>query len=792
VVITVSQSFDDNDQLVLAITSSADGTTKEGVAYNYDQEERQTCVDILMNMSSIPNPPIGYSASYACAPASPGVNGYDRITRTLYDGAGQVIQVRRAVGTPLEQANGTFAYTPDGERSTVIDANGNSSSMSYDGFDRLAAWYFPSTTPPAAFNPSTPNSALASAGQVNDADFEQYTYDSNGNRIALRKRDGRVLTFTYDGLNRVVSKLVPAGCAPLQVGACPPASATRNVFYGYDFQGHELYARFDTPTGDGLTNTYDAVGRLTSAATAIGGFSATVSSTYDADGNRSRVTHPDGAYFDSTYDGADNFEYTNVLSPGGTTPVRFLTYVYDSLNRPVTVNPANSWIYNTYDGISRLATRTQHFYGSVGDVQDSLGYNPASQIITQARSNNAFEWSGGGAVSRPYAVNGLNQYTSAGAAHFSYDANGDLVSDGSSTFVYDAENRLVSASGAVNATLVYDPDGRLFQTTGSTVTKFLHDGDKIAAEYDVNNNILRRYMWGPQVDQPIIWDEGGALNCSGTRVLHADNEGSVIATADCSGNQKSILTYDEYGVPGASNSGRFQYTGQAWIAELGMYYYKARMYSPALGRFMQADSVGYKDDLNLYVYVGDDPLNGTDPTGKDSWLVSRAIYFGGVYVADHEFVVVADKYGGTPKAQFDYGPSSSSLDHPGSLVELHGTNAPTRLDDDKAWHGDPSSEARSVKLNASDAAVISAGTRLDSGLGTPDHPGGIKYSILPSGPNQANSNSAASAVANNAVQSEHPGAPYVSSPSGSVTPGSNHPFNQAPPPPKPCQRDANC
>jgi RHS repeat-associated protein len=77
-----------------------------------------------------------------------------------------------------------------------------------------------------------------------------------------------------------------------------------------------------------------------------------------------------------------------------------------------------------------------------------------------------------------------------------------------------------------------------------------------------------------------------------------------------------VNTYDVYGNPGSANAGTFQYTGQMYMPLLGLYYYRARYYSPVLGRFLQTDPVGYKDDLDLYTYVGDDPDDKTDPTGN--------------------------------------------------------------------------------------------------------------------------------------------------------------------------------
>ncbi|MDR3150772.1 MAG: RHS repeat-associated core domain-containing protein [Candidatus Peribacteria bacterium] len=56
---------------------------------------------------------------------------------------------------------------------------------------------------------------------------------------------------------------------------------------------------------------------------------------------------------------------------------------------------------------------------------------------------------------------------------------------------------------------------------------------------------------------------------------------------------------------------------------MGLYYFNARYYSPELGRFISRDPIGIADDVNLYVYVGNNPLKWVDPSGLKSKDITK-------------------------------------------------------------------------------------------------------------------------------------------------------------------------
>jgi YD repeat-containing protein len=317
-----------------------------------------------------------------------------------------------------------------------------------------------------------------STGLVDEDDYEAYTYDAAGNRLSLRKRDGSMLSYQYDALNRVIRKTVPSR-SELE------AAHARDVFYRYDIRGLQTDARFDSLSGHGIQTVYDGFGRATRVTDTMDGITRHLDYQYDNAGNRTQMRFPD----------AINVNY--VYEPGGQ-----FDMIRDHGNAVIA-----DYAYNARGELSRI-----------------------------------------------------NRDSTAPDQDWTYDAIGRLASTGWS-------------NAGTNNGVAQGP------------TRFLYDGDALVAEYNASGAMLKRYVHGPNAgtDDPIAEYTGASVAASARSNLYADARGSIVLRTLSTGSGAQINSYDAYGVPGTAN-GRFQYTGQVWLDELGVYYYKARIYSPRLGR----------------------------------------------------------------------------------------------------------------------------------------------------------------------------------------------------------------
>lgn len=512
-----------------------------------------------------------------------------RITTGYYDSGGRLLQVTDPLGKttkitydnfndvtkvtdPLNHTT-TIGYDPDGDITSVKDANGNLTQYTYDSRDRLI----------------TSKDALKNS--------TIYAYDGMSNLTQVTDRNGVNTTFGYDALNRETSVTY--------------AGNGGTISYTYD-AGNRLISTVDSLTGT-YSDSYDGLNSLTSETSPNG----KVSYQYDAAERRTQMTVAGQQPVHYTY---NNDNQLLSLTQGSSSVG--MSYNKDGNPTSIVLPDAVKEKY-TYDAAYET-TAIAYVYGknTLGNL--TYTYDKDGRVSSMGGS---FARTGLPTAISSASYNADNELTSLNGTSLSYDKDGNLLNDGTNTYTWNSRQQLTAIAGPnLTASFAYDPFGRRSQKTiNGTSTSFLYDGSNVVQELS-SGTPSANLLTGLGVDQIFA-----RTDSTGTSSFLTDRLGSTIALANSSGSVQTSYTYDPYGnttVSGSPSTNAFQYTGRENDGT-GLYYIRARYYSPGQQRFISQDPLGFNGgSSDLYSYVGGDPVNFIDPTGTTYGF--GAYFFGGL------------------------------------------------------------------------------------------------------------------------------------------------------------------
>jgi len=540
---------------------------------------------------------LGHTATFA-------YQGYDlqsvtdALSRTVsYDV--DVLGRRIATRDPLGNVTLTQYDTNDRVVSTT-DALSQTTSMSYDGNGNLL------------------NVALPNQGVIN------YTYDNRNRRVTRTDAMNQSESWAYDGLGNMLTHTDRKG----QINEVSYDALNRRSLVSYA-DGSGIQAHYDA--GNRLTNLvdtlsgamswgYDGLNRVTGTATPNG----SVSYTYDADGRRISMTPAAQATANYTYDNANRL---TAIAQGS----EMVQLAYDADNHRTALTLPNGVTANYgYDNASELTALTyaQSNGTSLGNL--TYGYDNDGRLSIKAGSFATDVQPTPTTQAPAFDLN--DRETSFNGQAFSYDADGNLTSDGVSTYTWNARNQLtqISRGGAVEMSFAYDAMGRRISKTvqGGTPMQFLYDG--ASAVQETQGSTINPILTGLGVDERFARND-----VTGRTYLLTDALNSTIALTDSTGAIREQYSYDPYGnvTPSDTATGftnPYQYTGREADSP-GLYYYRARYYSPMMGGFISEDPITFGGgQLSFYAYTGGDPIMYRDPSGREFITALIGAVAGGV------------------------------------------------------------------------------------------------------------------------------------------------------------------